>query len=202
MRNGITGGNWFFQRGRRCGFTLIEATIVFSIIGMVTAAIFLAASNARRQTQLNQGLDEISEIVGNMRALYASQNVTAVVANPPTFNAAFEQTLVGQGVFPNEMISGGFAYNPWDQSEASGSAQIAIIGGSSPAQFSLSYFNIPSTVCISLLTLNSQTGTDTGLQKISVNGTAVAVPVTADVAAAACSGAAANTITWVYTLGS
>ena len=105
-----------------------------------------------------------------MRSLYAGRNVSAV--GTVAASAAFEQQLVGQGVFPYEMVSGGLAYHPWDRTRQWGSAQIAITGGA-PVQFTLSYYKIPIDICISLLMANSTPGTDTGLQQIQVNGGAL-----------------------------
>jgi prepilin-type N-terminal cleavage/methylation domain-containing protein len=203
-------GSHVVSRGQgRRGFTLTEVGIVLGIIGIVIAAIFAAASVAQYRIQLNQGVDEISLITGNMRSLYASQNASAVGSQ--SF-AVVTPILIQQSVFPQEMLTTAgattVADNPWDQTAPGGSAQIQIVAaaGGTPSQFAVRYLNIPADVCADLLVRNSLPSAApglSGLQQIQVNGTAVApLPISPIAAATACPEGATYTIDWYYTLGS
>lgn len=186
------------------GFTLTEVGIVIGVIGVITACIFAAASTAQYRARLNQGVDEINLIVGNMRSLYAGQNASAAAAIALN-SATNEGTFVSQGVFPKEMLrqtNTSLADNPWNQTVVAGSAQVGVVTG---GQFIVSYQNIPYDVCADLLVRNSTPGTDTGLVQITVGAstfTGTALPISPVQAAQVCVSGSTYTINWYYTLGS
>lgn len=204
-----------------CGFTLIEIALVLAVIGVIAAAIFVAAGSVEYNVLLNRGSDELGLTAVNMRALYQSQNVSALSAG-----SLSNQTLAQEGVFPAEMLSGTapsqIVNNPWNQNSAVSTVNVSIVA-TAPRQFDLEYTLIPSEVCADLIIRNSQPGVSSngstlpggnGLAQISVTPTsggttnsycvntnsgctiANSLPVTAVNAATACeTGIGANNTT-------
>ena len=137
---------------RMAGFTLLEVTIVLSIVGIVIAAVWGAGAMASYRVKINRASDELNTITGNMFAFYASQNVSysalnaakalniiplSVTSGATTDFCYYTPKLQGlnlsghPNVFPAEMLTtAGLANHPWSQMTACtgaiGTAQVSL----------------------------------------------------------------------------
>ncbi len=100
----------------RQGFTLTEMAIVAGILGLILAAIWIAASSMYGYLRLTQSNREIMQIVNNMRGLYGEQTLMGTTDTTAT--------LIKAGVFPSEMIApnGTSAITPWGKTASLGAA--------------------------------------------------------------------------------
>jgi len=200
---------------RRQGYTLIEIAIVLGVMGSIVAGLFIVAEIAQYRVMTNRASDELNLIADNMRNFYVAQNVS-VAALGVNCTINYSAAAVSQGLFPKEMVSGGFANNPWNDGVATNTAQVGLTSNivacptvQGPVQIVVEYTNIPAEACTDLVTRNSLSGRETGLQEIQVNAAVVGIagntgatplPVDPITSKAHCTSATANTIDWFYNL--
>lgn len=206
----IAGISRSVQAGRG-GFTLLEIAVVLAIIGSLIGALFTIAYLAEYRISMNSASDELSEIVGNMRSLYAGRGIAGVSAICPSLSTATTTSFVQAGIFPTEMVSTGctagsacYVNTPWNAGSTADTVNVNACG-SSPVQIVVEYNGLDPEACADLLVHNSLPGRNSGLTQIVV-GAAPAIsgtnlPVTPTAAAAIClDPGGPYTIDWYYKL--
>lgn len=148
-------------QGQRA-FSLIEAAIVLAVVGLVIAAIWVAAVTVQQKRQLNQMVEATLFMNDRINALYKS--------NPPTADADVTSLMIDAGVVPKDLIQNNIATTPWGlpftiETLTAGAVQIIWdddLTGAKCRQFASQLFGA----------LGHVPTYKTGLISFSVNGTA------------------------------
>jgi prepilin-type N-terminal cleavage/methylation domain-containing protein len=140
---------------RKRGFTLTEIAIGLSIIGLVLAAIWSAASTVYEKAKVAETQRGVLMAAQAVRSMFATSLKNGVVSGPQgAVNVAF---LTAPGMFPpswtsNSVCSNGpVCYeNPWFVNSSFNSA--FVVGFSAPAsQFEIVLNGVPDDGCTALL---------------------------------------------------
>lgn len=78
------------------GLTLIELAIVLGVIGLISGAIWAAASSVRSREPIHDSVQLVSEIASNVRGVYTGF---------PTASAPSLQEQIDQGLFPISVVN-------------------------------------------------------------------------------------------------
>jgi prepilin-type N-terminal cleavage/methylation domain-containing protein len=208
------------SRNFRCGFSLVEVAIVLTVIGIILAAIWSAATTAFENSRRAQTSGQLSTIVANIRATYAGQaNIGGAVAT-------LTPSLVSQSAIPGDMVrnhnlAAGIVDDPWGSNNPGGTAIAAGSLGvcawtiplpvlpsyscstnsaASSQYFAVEFQGLKTDSCIAIVTANSSSNGPTGLADVIVNGTSIvsgtttthALPVLQKDAASLCPPTVAN----------
>jgi prepilin-type N-terminal cleavage/methylation domain-containing protein len=151
MKNPFIDQRRSAKRAGRRGFTLTELAIVLGIAGIVFAGIWAAAAAVSENNRINEAVQDLQTISGNMDTLYESHKLPCA-ASVMTSNA------VSAGVIPSSMLIGaagaactaGGVQQPW--STASGDFAIySDLLGAATQNFRVSFYNVPLGGCVSFL---------------------------------------------------
>ena len=116
------------------GRSMIEMLGVLAIVGVLSVGGIAGYSKAMTKFKINKTADQISQIVTNIRTLYAQQT---------TYAGLNTATAIQMGVTPSEMGTGTTLTNPF-----SGTVLI----NSSDHGFTVEIGNLPKEACITLAT--------------------------------------------------
>ena len=157
--------------------------ILSILIGVVVTIITLAfvggyIASVFSGTKVAQSASELSTVISNVQGLYASQ---------PDFNGLTETVAVQGDVFPSSMVNltNDTAVDAW-------MGQVTVEEGTSPTEFTVEFDSVPSVACNKL----SMSYQSDNLVSLTVNGTAVTVPVTPAAISPICSASNNNAIIW------
>jgi prepilin-type N-terminal cleavage/methylation domain-containing protein len=133
-------------RSRR-GFTLSEMAVALGIIGMVIAAIWVAAASVGLNNQVNQAAQELQAVSQNMLSLYQGRPW------PPAAGCSgvatdITSTAINASVIPSTYVVNGAcasALQVW------GGAGTFTISAPTNSTFRISFANVPLQGCIALL---------------------------------------------------
>lgn len=154
MRHGIESLAW-----RRKGFSLVEASIVLAILGVILGTVFSVAHAAWVGTRIVRTKGQIFEVVQNIREHYMSMGGMPGMCNTNDITAALDSL----GIFPSEMRSGSGAINSALVSAAgpsggSGAFRVKATAASCSgtvnplgARFRIILTNLPREVCVQML---------------------------------------------------
>lgn len=133
----------------RQGFSLIETAIVLAVFGTIVAGVFNLIAPTLLQGKVNQASDDLSTIVGNVRALYSGNwtpTTPAVTDCPATFSSTYlapgatwtTAQFKSSGIFPSGILNttGGKTYAN------------NIVGGASKTQTAMAdlcYMRLPNS---------------------------------------------------------
>jgi prepilin-type N-terminal cleavage/methylation domain-containing protein len=135
------------QRRRR-GFTLTEAAIVLGIVGLVLAAVWVAASAVYNNMRISQATQQILMIAQAVRSMHATQtSITMTTAD-----------AVNAGIIPKDMCDNASCAtprNPWRGG--------VIVQNNGTDAFDIIYSGLPTSACVDLLTRNTGQGRDSGM---------------------------------------
>jgi hypothetical protein len=164
---------------RQRGASLLEAIAYLGIAALVVIGAIALLTSAFSSANTNAVSEQISAIQTGVKKLYSGQNASYTGLTNPV--------LASAGVFPASIspASDGTVTNTWN-----GTVVVAV--AASPDQFTITYTEVPQSVCVNAV---SGGGSWTA---ISVNGTALTLPVTPAAASGACT-TGANTIIWTST---
>ncbi len=165
------------------GFSLIEASIVLGVVGLVIGGVWVASASVRTNMKVSAAQDDILQVVQNVRGLYASGHI----ANDGEEVFAM---FVNMGVFPSGMMSGAGYANRWG-----GAVAIEVADD----QLDLGFTNVSKEACVRLAVNMSGSDENDGLSRTTINGTEYTDTVSLASAGTSCSGAV-NVITWTYGL--
>jgi hypothetical protein len=172
-----TAGRVRFIRLAQRGASLLEAIAYLGVAAIVVIGAVSLLNGAFSSASTNQLAEQVNAIQTGVKKLYMGQT--------NGYSGINNTTLASAAVFPSTIpVSNGSAVNTWG-----GAVNVASSGDGS-GTFTISYANVPQSVCINAV---SAGGSWTA---VSVNGTAAQLPVTPDNAQKACSSSTANTIVW------
>ncbi|NTU76216.1 MAG: alpha/beta fold hydrolase, partial [Alphaproteobacteria bacterium] len=170
---------------RRRGFSLTELAIVLCVAGMIVGGIWAAASYVTERVRRSQAADQVMIVVGNIRSLSQGR------ANISGSFDALTNSLINNGAIPNDMILNHAAApplranHPWGAVGVDGTALAAggfAVGGNSVADPTLQTFIVEFRglnlgACMDLAARVSGTSGPSGLTGVTINGTAMTLPV-------------------------
>lgn len=154
---------WMLKNKKGCrGFSLTELAVVLGLVGVVTGAIWVAASAVYRNARIKTASDQMGQIAQNVRALHALQT---------TIDAAVTQTQwIAHGVFPADMVvgTGGSAttLNRWGGVTR---VDVANVNGTNGDGFIVSFGAVPQSDCIDFVVRNAGQSRDTGLVGVTAS---------------------------------
>jgi len=128
------------------------------------------------QDKTHKAISSLTQLQANTQALFSTQT---------SFTGLNNTVAISAGLAPADMISGTALINPWN-----GSVTIAV-NGTSTSQFNITTTAVPRAACAKLAGVLGASGSSA--TALSVNATALTLPVGASAAVTACN-AAANTI--------
>ncbi|MBO6281282.1 MAG: hypothetical protein J6N49_01990 [Alphaproteobacteria bacterium] len=142
------------------GRSMIEMLGVLAIIGVLSVGGIAGYSKAMMQYKINKTVDQVSQIVGNMRTLYGSQKNYANI----------DATILKKAhIIPDEMWGDGYS----DLSNAFGGDVVIETSdkknGSDNKAFTVELFDLPEEACMALATYDWGSGSSSGLIAISAS---------------------------------
>ena len=149
----------------QCGRSMIEMLGVLAIIGVLSVGGIAGYSKAMMKFKINKTLQQISEIVTNVRTLYAQQK---------NYSGLTTQSAVQMGVIPDNLSSYGYArpnvssfLHEWG---GHGWVMDASCGDSTGQrkQFAVGYENLPKDICIALATADWGTSNSSGVLGVTI----------------------------------
>lgn len=96
------------------GFSLIEASIVLAIVGLVIGGLWVAASSVREYMRVNSTSSAIITGIQNMRKLLPISMATG------PYTALSDSFLISAKVFPADFVDGSRHRTPWNTNLAAG----------------------------------------------------------------------------------
>ena len=143
---------------------------VLAIVGVLSVGGIAGYSKAMTKFKINKTADQISQIVTNIRTLYAQQT---------TYNGLSTSTAIQMRVTPDELGTGttlthAFAGNIGIFTEQK------FHGGDWNEAFAVMVSDLPKEACVSLATMDWGTSSSSGLIGMIVGNASTPVPVYAD----------------------
>lgn len=127
------------QRVRQRGFTLIEILIVIAIAAGMLFGIFTVANRIGERSAINELASNLNMMAAETRSAFRAQG---------TYLGVTPAVLIGMGVPPATIVSGGTIRSPWDT--AIDVQPTRITAPNDAVQFSIS--GVPSASCAALVT--------------------------------------------------
>lgn len=196
--------------------SLLEATIVLGIVGLVTGAIWVAVATARQNSQAQALEQQTTEVVRNIRSFFSSRILPSTAGDLTTYDDGYMRS---KNIFPLSTCNGSClsainlvrAKNSYGGAFTFGSAatsyQLPANGGLPVANsFLISHIINSRQGCMTFVPWISASSNISGLTRIDVYSTSVAsavsfttFPVTPDQAVTAC-GASGYRVDMTYAL--
>ncbi len=217
----------YTQRKRQRGFSLIELTIALGVAGAIVAGLWAAAGAAYEAHRVNQTVDQVRQIVENVRGRYAT-----AAQLPNLGHVGFTQIVAAADLFPAEtrlnpavdpatcsLATPCYFTNPWGNNGAGSlcnggtlclSANQVFGGVGVLARYNFTFMlrNLPQRACIKVGSALMNLSTDIGLVAVGVDTVDNATPPVAQQTNAAtvawltanCSGVNLNHLYLVFRL--
>ena len=164
--------NKMCRTNTQSGRSMIEMLGVLAIIGVLSVGGIAGYSKAMSKFKINKSIDQISQIVNNIRTLYAGHTTYAGLNN---------KTAIKMGVIPDELgtdYTSGILTNTYNGNVYVGAVEYKTIIPGNKA-FMVVYRGLPYDVCIALATHDWGGNETTGL--IGIHAMAVSSYLTATV---------------------
>ena len=185
-------------RSEQSGRSMVEMLGVLAIIGVLSVGGIAGYSKAMAKFKLSKAMDQVSNVVTNIRTLYSGQ---------PNYDGLTTSIAIQMGAVGAEMLNGkkatsaSKAYNAFN-------GEVAIVEDSStPQQFVVTFNGLGKEACVALMTADWGSGSGSGLVSIGTgtdtdgggSTSAGTLPVGLATAAGLCNTAGdANSVAWVY----
>ena len=147
----------------QCGRSMIEMLGVLAIVGVLSVGGIAGYSKAMEKFKINKTADQISQIVTNIRTLYAQQT---------TYDGLNTATAIQMGVTPDEMGTGTTLTNPFAGNveiyEAHKRMQSEI--PDTYNAFYILYSGLPKEACVTLSTMDWGNTSSSGLLGLCLSG--------------------------------
>lgn len=127
------------QRVRQRGFTLIEILIVIAIAAGMLFGIFTVANRIGERSAINELASNLNMMAAETRSAFRAQG---------TYLGVTPAVLIGMGVPPATIVSGGTIRSPWDTDIEVQPTRIT--APNDAVQFSIS--GVPRASCAALVT--------------------------------------------------
>ncbi len=196
-------------RSEQSGRSMVEMLGVLAIIGVLSVGGIAGYSKAMAKFKLSKAMDQVSNVVTNVRTLYSGQ---------PNYSGLTTTIAIQMGAIGAEMLSGkattsaSKAYNAFN-----GQVDVAATAVNSVANmgFKVTFTGLGKEACVALSTADWGSGSGSGLVSVAAGtgaGTGTAftqggigetsaatLPLALATAAAACSGEGdTNAVQWTY----
>ena len=157
-----------FMKSCERGRSMIEMLGVLAIIGVLSAAGLAGYSKAMAKHKINKTVDQMANIINNMRTAYYGKNAGHPYAD---FGQSKEEALAGMKnavalrVFPEEMVQDKETpkvYNAYK-------GEVYIITRDQGETFEVVFENLPRQASIAIGTMDWGTQDITGLQELLIN---------------------------------
>lgn len=180
-----------FNRAQESGRSMIEMLGVLAIIGVLSVGGISGYSKAMAKYKINQCLDQISNLIINIRSTFANQT---------DFTGATTANVIALGIATGDMLNaqGNALVNPFNGAI---NVQPTAAGATS---FQISYAGLDTSACQNIALADWGSAASSGLISIQINNTTYdwansTLPITIGAVAAACNAVGnGNTITWTY----
>lgn len=148
------------------GRSMIEMLGVLAIIGVLSVGGIAGYSKAMMKFKINKTVDQISQIVGNIRTLYSTQKTYAGL---DSWEESGKKIIKKSHLVPDEM---------WDTAGTSlenafgGSVGISVSGkkdGTDNKAFAIELNSLPEEACMELSTYDWGSGSSSGLIALNIN---------------------------------
>ncbi|RJF92126.1 type 4 pilus major pilin [Noviherbaspirillum saxi] len=160
---------------RQRGASLLEGIAYLGIAAIIILGAVALLTSAFSGANTNRGYEEVTAIRTGVKRLYMGQSASYGTGD-------LTATLISAKVFPTSLsVSGASVKNTWN-------GDVSVTGAS--ANFTISYGNVPSDVCINMVSGSS----DWVSVKVG-SGAAAAPPIAPATASSAC-GTGSSTIVW------
>ena len=183
-------------RSEQSGRSMVEMLGVLAIIGVLSVGGIAGYSKAMAKFKLSKAMDQVSNVVTNIRTLYSGQ---------PNYSGLTTEVAIQMGAVGAEMLNGvastaaSKAYNAFN-------GEITIASNNSDREFYVTFAGLGKEACVALMTSDWGSGSGSGLVGIGNSasmegGTTAAgtLPVGLATAAGLCNQTGDdNTVTWVY----
>ena len=176
------------------GFTLTEVAIVLGILGIILAAVWLAANAVYSNQRLNKASTQILAIEGKLQTVFQNQNAFDTAATTASY--------ITMGLFPADMVqSATVVQNGWRGAVTIKPVTVGTIAG---AGVEITYDGLPADECTQLILSLGGIGRQTNL--IGIKGgpagstypeTTTSFPVSAATAAGYCP-TTSNAVTFTF----
>ena len=146
------------MKQNQIGRSMIEMLGVLAIIGVLSVGGIAGYSKAMMKFKINKTVQQISEIVANVRTLYAQQK---------NYNGLGTETAVQMGVIPDE-LSTGFQFGRITNVFGGNVSVERVYNGGNRDIFMVGFEGLPEEACISLATANWGTTDQSGVKGVLV----------------------------------
>lgn len=179
------------------GRSMVEMLGVLAIIGVLSVGGISGYSKAMTKFKVSKTMDQVSMTVANIRTMYSGQrdytDLTTTVA-------------VALGIMPSEMVNSDTTLLNAFQGSVTVTAGVATdcLAGKDTC-FVLTYNDLPTEVCTTIVTADWGSGSSSGLIAMSITGKAAVktsnpdLPITPAQASLMCdNGDDQNIVSWIY----
>ena len=198
-------------RSEQSGRSMVEMLGVLAIIGVLSVGGIAGYSKAMAKFKLSKAMDQVSNVVTNIRTLYSGQ---------PNYSGLTTSIAIQMGAIGAEMLSGksttsaSKAYNAFNGQVGIAAAEINSVANMG---FTVTFTGLGKEACVALSTADWGSGSGSGLVsvsagtgdgtgttfKVGTNGTGTtadaSLPLALSKAASACSGKGdTNAVQWTY----
>ena len=138
---------------------MIEMLGVLAIVGVLSVGGIAGYSKAMMKFKINKTADQISQIITNIRTLYAQQT---------TYSGLNTANAIKMGVTPSEMGTETTLTNTF-----AGDVEVSVsysLRSNNHKTFMIAYDGIPKEACISLATMDWENPSSSGLIAIGIRG--------------------------------
>ena len=146
------------KNSTQSGRSMIEMLGVLAIVGVLSVGGIAGYSKAMEKFKINKTAEQISQVVTNIRTLYAQQT---------TYEGLNVANAIKMGVVPDSLATS----NNWPYIKHSFNGEVEIdtlINGSK--YFSVGYGGLPKEACIALATYDWGDKYSSGLISLSISG--------------------------------
>lgn len=196
-------------KSEQSGRSMVEMLGVLAIIGVLSVGGIAGYSKAMAKFKLSKAMDQVSNVVTNIRTLYSGQ---------PNYNGLTTTVAIQMGAVGAEMLNGvstttaSKAYNAFNGQIGIASATV---NGNADAGFTVTFTGLGKEACVALSTADWGSGSGSGLVSVAAGtgaakgtaftkvkeGTTAAATLPLKLAdgAAGCSSASdGNAVQWTY----
>ena len=180
-----------FNRAQESGRSMIEMLGVLAIVGVLSVGGISGYSKAMGKYKINQCLDQIANLIINIRSTFANQT---------DFSGATTANIIALGIATNDMLNaqGNALVNPFN-----GAINVKATDGGATS-FEITYAGLDTSACQNIALADWGAAASSGLVSIKVNNTTYqwadsSLPISVADAAGSCGQAGnGNSITWTY----
>lgn len=144
------------------GRSMVEMLGVLAIIGVLSVGGIAGYSKAMGKYKLNKTQDQISNIIANIRTVFASSSDYSSLASEPV------KTAIKLGVFPEDMVTGEDSLKNAYGGDVT--LETVEVDGRQHAAFRIVYEQLPRDAVIAIGTSNWGDSDKIGLKEIKING--------------------------------